>query len=122
MRTARIDLNKNLSVSILFKLTRRTVLFLLLFTVSLIFLYFIGNFQQFLDSTQIIVIKTMAISASALAVLSAAAIIESFIYMMIKKSRWLYYAVHCVLLAGACCFGAAILIASSSLIIIVQGI
>ena len=115
-------MNKNLSVSILFKLTRRTVLFLLLFTVSLIFLYFIGNFQQFLDSTQIIVIKTMAISASALAVLSAAAIIESFIYIMIKKSRRLYYAVHCVLLAGACCFGAAVLIASSSLIIIVQGI
>ena len=122
MRTARIDLNKNLSVSILFKLTRRTVLFLFLFTVSLIFLYFIGNFQQFLDSTQIIVIKSMAISASALAVLSAAALIESVIYMLIKKSRWLYYAVHCILLFGAGCFGAFILVASSSLIIIVQGI
>ncbi|MBQ1629497.1 MAG: hypothetical protein II098_10155 [Treponema sp.] len=122
MRTARIDFNKNLSSSILFKLTRRTVLFLFLFTLSLILLYFIGNFQQFLDSTQTILIKTLTISAAALFVLSCAAFIESIVFIIIKKSRRIYYAAHSIMLLSAAVFGVATMITATSLFIISEGL
>ena len=58
MKSAIKEINKIISGALLFKFTRRTILFLFLFMLFLILMYIVGNYQLFVDSTQNLIIKT----------------------------------------------------------------
>lgn len=98
MRTARQKNAEKISLSLLFKLTKRTILFLFLFLTVLAVFYTIGNYQLFLDSNQRIILNTAAITATALLVLSITGITTAVFCIIRKKGKRLYYAENLALI------------------------
>ncbi len=99
MRTARQGKNKKKPKPLLFRLTRRTVLLLFLFDAAMVLYYTVGNYQNFLDSTQLILIRTAVVSSTALMFISLAGALEAFVLGILRKGVRLYYFVHFVVMA-----------------------
>lgn len=73
------------NVPLIFKLTRRTVLFLFLFqSVSMIF-YGIGNYQGLLDENILFVVKTVKITSFFLSVFSFSGTIQTIVFLRAGK-------------------------------------
>ena len=85
----------------LFKLTRRFSLFLALQQIVLLTLYVSGNVQNFLDSTQLIILALCAVVSVALIVFSLAGIIQSvgFFIASFKKRYIMTFFVYILTLA-----------------------
>ncbi len=98
MRTSIQKNAEKISISLLFKLLVRSLLFLFLFLTVLILLYIIGNLQLFLDSNQKIILSIASVCALFLFFLSIIAIIIGVLCLFIKKRKRLYYAVHLFLI------------------------
>ena len=79
MITARQKKSEKISLSLLFKLTKRSILFLFLLLTVLSVFYVIGNYQLFLDSNQKIILNAAAFTATALLVLSATGTVTSIL-------------------------------------------
>lgn len=81
--------------TLLFKLVKTLVSFMTLFCVILIILYISGNFQGFLDSTQLLILKVTSISAIFLGICAFLGILISisFIYgdKTTNKKRGILY-------------------------------
>lgn len=90
MKSAIKEINKIISGSLLFKFTRRTILFLFLFMLFLILMYIVGNYQLFVDSTQNLIIKTTEFVSIALFVFCITGCIEAAV-MGIKHTNKLFY-------------------------------
>lgn len=71
-------------IPLLFKLLRRTILFLFLFQTVTILIYAIGNSQNFLDENMNLIVKTINITALFLSFFSISGIITA-VYLRIKK-------------------------------------
>lgn len=113
MRIARQKSEKKKSISLLFKLTRRTALFFFLFLCVLILFFVIGNYQQFLDSDLRLILKTAAASAYALACFSAAGLAEGIVFLFLDKNAAArrFYIVHGILMLLASAAGVLFLTA-----------
>lgn len=89
----------------LFKLTWRTSLFLFLLLAVLFLFYLSGNYQNFLDSTQLFVLFLCSIICIFLFLFSAAGILESIFlfFSTMKKRYWIYFACYVLslILSGA---------------------
>ena len=73
------------NVPLIFKLTRRTVLFLFLFqSVSMIF-YGIGNYQGLLDENILFVVKTVKITSFFRSVFSLSGTIQTIVFLRTGK-------------------------------------
>ena len=84
--------------------------------------FFIGNFQRFLDSNLIIILKTAAITAAALTFFSAAGIIIAAVCCIIEKKAKSYYIIHAILMTVSGIAGTACLIVYRAVDILSQGI
>lgn len=101
MKTAIKESNKIISGSLLFKFTRRTILFLFLFMIFLILMYIVGNYQLFLDSTQNLIIKTTEFISIALFVLCMAGCIEAAVMGVKNTKKLLYFIVQFLIIFAA---------------------
>lgn len=122
MRTARQKNAEKISLSLLFKLTKRTILFLFLFLTVLTVFYTIGNYQLFLDSNQQIILNTAAITATALLVLSITGITTAIFCIIRKKGKRLYYAVNLALIILSAVYALVFLFLFRSTVILSSGI
>lgn len=122
MRTARQKNAEKISLSLLFKLTKRTILFLFLFLTVLAVFYTIGNYQLFLDSNQRIILNTAAITATALLVLSITGITTAIFCIIRKKGKRLYYAANLALIILSAIYALVFLFLFRSTVILSSGI
>lgn len=98
MITSRQKKNARISLTLLFRLTRRTILFLFLFLVVLILFFIIGNYQVFLDSSQKIILQTASFAATALSIISLAGMVETVFCIIQKKGKRFFFSIHLVLM------------------------
>lgn len=98
MRTASNVKSEKITLPLLFMLTRRMILFLTLLLSVLILFYIIGNYQMFLDSSQKIILRSAAVTASALILFSISGIIESIICLVLYRNKRLYHIIHLILI------------------------
>lgn len=122
MRTARQKNAEKISLSLLFKLTSRTVLFLFLFLTVLLFFYTIGNFQLFLDSNQKIILNAAAFTATTLLVFSLTGFIISIFCIIRKKGKRLFYTLKMILIAFSTAYALVFLILLRATAILSSGI
>lgn len=98
MRTASNEKSEKITLSLLFMLTRRTILFLSLLLCVLILFYVVGNYQFFLDSSQKIVLRSAAVTASTLFIISISGIIETILCIVFLKNKRMYFIIHLLLI------------------------
>ncbi len=122
MRKTRQKQPEKISLSLLFRLTRRTVLFLFLFLSVLVLFYAIGNYQFFLDSNQIIILNTAVIVSAALFLISSAGIIEAAFCIAKKNKKRLYYSLNLIVMIMAALSGVLCMFFLSATLIISKGI
>lgn len=122
MRTARQKNAEKISLSLLFKLTSRTVLFLFLFLTVLLFFYTVGNFQLFLDSNQKIILNAAAFTATTLLVFSLTGFIISILCIIRKKGKRLFYTLKMILIAFSTAYALVFLILLRATAILSSGI
>lgn len=122
MRTARQKNAEKISLSLLFKLTSRTILFLFLFLTVLLFFYTIGNFQLFLDSNQKIILNAAAFTATTLLVFSLTGFIISIFCIIRKKGKRLFYTLKMILIAFSTAYALVFLILLRATAILSSGI
>lgn len=122
MRTARQKNAEKISLSLLFKLTSRTVLFLFLFLTVLLVLYTIGNYQLFLDSNQKIILNAAAFTATTLLVFSLTGFIISIFCIIRKKGKRLFYTAKMIAIALSALYSLVFLILLRATAILSSGI
>lgn len=72
---------------ILYKLTRSLIFTSLSFEIILFVLYIMGNYQSFLDETQILILRTLSINSVFSFVLCFCSIVELIILIIIKDYK-----------------------------------
>lgn len=72
---------------LLFRLTRRTVVFLFLFLLTSILFFAEGNYQNFLDENLEIIVTAISVTSVFLSVFSAAGISEAVYFFLKKDTR-----------------------------------
>lgn len=122
MITARQKKSEKISLSLLFKLTKRSILFLFLLLTVLSVFYVIGNYQLFLDSNQKIILNAAAFTATALLVLSATGTVTSILYIIRKKRKRLYYAINLALIILSAVYAVFFLFLFRATVILSSGI
>ena len=81
---------------ILFRLTRRCVLFFLLLKIAVTLLYISGNYQHFLDSSQREILCVSTVISLCLAFFAICLLVESFFYLFFRKEHKILYIIHIV--------------------------
>ena len=122
MITARQKKSEKISLSLLFKLTKRSILFLFLLLTVLSVFYVIGNYQLFLDSNQKIILNAAAFTATALLVLSATGTVTSILCINRKKRKRLYYAINLALIILSAVYAVFFLFLFRATVILSSGI
>jgi len=72
---------------LLYKLLGRTVLFLMLFLSAMLLFYFIGNYQEFLDRSQTLILTIATVTAIMLVFFAAAGLTLSLVLLLRKKTN-----------------------------------
>ncbi len=121
MRKTRQNQSEKISLSLLFRLTRKTVFFLFLFLLVLTFFYVIGNYQLFLDSSQTIILNTAVMVAAGLIFISFAGIIESVLCIIKKENKRLYYALNLIFMIFSLLVGVFFMFMFSTTLILSNG-
>ena len=98
----------------------RTVLFLFTVLIALFVLFVLGNIQNFLDASQIIILQFLSGTGILLFLCAAFAFLFEINYSI--HLRKLYYLGHCILSGIACIFGLLTAIASSVIISLSNGL
>lgn len=122
MITARQKKSEKISLSLLFKLTKRSILFLFLLLTVLSVFYVIGNYQLFLASNQKIILNAAAFTATALLVLSATGTVTSILCIIRKKRKRLYYAINLALIILSAVYAVFFLFLFRATVILSSGI
>lgn len=122
MITARQKKSEKISLSLLFKLTKRSILFLFLLLTVLSVFYVIGNYQLFLDSNQKIILNAAAFTATALLVLSATGTVTSILCIIRKKRKRLYYTINLALIILSAVYAVFFLFLFRATVILSSGI
>ena len=123
LNDARIK-GKKSDFSILYILTRRTVLFLFIYLFFTVSFFFIGNFQRFMDSNLILIANVVSLTSVALICFSFAGIIEIFITLLRKSARKsvFSYLINIFLMAFSFVIGIVCLVVFRTIDILSQGI
>lgn len=105
------ETSKN-ATQILFTLVMRTVLFFVLFLSALLVFYTIGNYQEFLDENQHIILAAATVTAIPLLFFSAAGIAVSIVLAVKNHERRTRAVVSAVCSFFACAYGFTIMLAT----------
>lgn len=107
---------------LLFRLTRRTVLFLFLFLLTSILFFAEGNYQNFLDENLEIIVTAISVTSVFLSVFSAAGISEAVYFFLKKDTRGsAFFPVQIVLMSLSFLASIAVLILFSLIGIVSKG-
>jgi len=106
-----------------FRLTNRATLFFLLLSASLLLFFVTGNYQQFLDSDQHIILVCCTVSEISLFIFSFFSFIEAVycIFTVRKKNKWLFI-LHAVILFIICTAAAILSFTTRTIIFLSAGI
>ena len=100
------EIEKDDSKPVLYRLVMRTVLFFVLFLLSLLVFYAIGNYQNFLDENQYIILSAASLAAIMLLIFSVWGFAVSLFYALKKDtSRRALYIVSSVFMLFTAAFG-----------------
>ena len=111
MRDEKIE--KDDSKPVLYRLVMRTVLFFALFLFSLLVFYAIGNYQNFLDENQYIILSAASLAAIMLLIFSVWGFAVSLVYALKKNTaRRALYIVSAALMLFTAAFGFVCMFAS----------
>ncbi len=122
MITARQKNAEKISLSLLFNLTKRSVLFLFLLLTVLASFYIIGNYQFFLDTNLKIILDAAAVTATALLILSITGITTAIFCIIRKKGKRLFFALNLVLIVLSAFYAVFFLFVFRSIVILSSGI
>jgi hypothetical protein len=119
MKNKDIDIHPHL----LYHLTLRTVLFLVLFLSSVLLIYGIGNYQQFLDKTQKFILSIAAAVSIMLIFFSVAGFILAFL-MMCRKGcvRRGKYIAASVLMLLSVIYGTVLMVVTRAVSVLSAGV
>ena len=107
------EIEKDDSKPVLYRLVMRTVLFFALFLFSLLVFYAIGNYQNFLDENQYLILTAASLAAIMLFVFSVWGFAVSLVYALKKDiSRRALYIVSTALMLFTAAFGFVCMFAS----------
>lgn len=98
----------------------RTVLFLFTVLIALFVLFVLGNIQNFLDSSQIIILQFLIGVGVLLFLFAVFAFLFEIRYII--HLRKLYYLGHCIISVIACIFGLATAIAAAVILLLSNGL
>lgn len=102
------------------RLLHRTESFLFTVLIALSVLFVLGNIQNFLDSSQIIILQVLIGIGVLLFLCAAFAFLFEINYTI--HLRRLYYLGHCIISAIACVFGLATAITASVILLLSNGL
>ena len=107
------NIEKDDSKPVLYRLVARTVLFFVLFLFSLLVFYAIGNYQNFLDENQYLILKAASFASIMLFVFSAAGFALFFVSALKKNTEHrTLYIVSVALMILTAAFGFVCMFAS----------
>ena len=107
------EIEKDDSKPVLYRLVMRTVLFFALFLFSLLVFYAIGNYQNFLDENQYIILSAASLAAIMLLIFSVWGFAVSLVYALKKDiARRALYIVSAALMLFTAAFGFVCMFAS----------
>ena len=98
----------------------RTVLFLFTVLIALFVFFILGNIQNFLDSSQITILRFLIADGILLFLVAVFAFLFEINYSI--HLRNLYYLSHCIISGIACIFGLATAIAASAILLLSNGL
>jgi len=111
MRSEKIE--KGDSKPVLYRFVSRTVLFFTLFLFSLLVFYAIGNYQNFLDENQYVILSAASLASIVLFVFSVWGFAVSLVYALKKDiSRRALYIVSAAVMIFTAAFGFVCMFAS----------
>ncbi|HAH61751.1 MAG TPA: hypothetical protein DCL73_06610 [Treponema sp.] len=96
---------------LLYRIVRRTVLFLTLFLTSLLLFYVIGNYQEFVDENQNLILDAVTVTSFLLVFFSACGLAGSVLLFFRQHERYRYVFAF-VRTAAAFVYGFACMFAS----------
>lgn len=98
----------------------RTVLFFFSFLIALFSLFILGNIQNFLNTSQLIILRFLIGSGVLLFLFALFALIFECYYMLhVQSTRYLF---HCIMSGIACIFGLAIAVVSAVILMLSAGL
>ena len=98
----------------------RTVLFLFTVLIALFVLFILGNVQNFLDSSQIIILRFLIAGGILLFLVAVFAFLFEINYSIYLRKP--FYLGRCIISGIACIFGLAIAIVASAILLLSNGI
>ena len=98
----------------------RTVLFLFTVLIALFVLFVLGNIQNFLDSSQIIILQFLIAGGILLFLVAVFALLFEINYSIYLRKT--YYLGCCIISGIACIFGLVIAIAASAILLLSSGL
>ena len=98
----------------------RTVLFLFTVLIALFVLFVLGNIQNFLDSSQIIILQLLIVVGLLLFLVAACAVLFELNYSIYLRN--LHYLGHCIISGIACIFGLIIAIIAAVILLLANGL
>jgi len=69
------------------RLTRNAAFVLFLICIFLFLLYLIGNFQSFVDNTQLLILSCLSFSAIVLCIMTFLSFLQEAVFLFIKKKK-----------------------------------
>lgn len=98
----------------------RTVLFLFFFVIALFSLFVLGNVQNFLDSSQKVILRSLLGAGGLLFVFSVFSFLFELYYIFHAKSA--RYLGHCIISAFACAVGLGIAVLAAVILLLSSGV
>ena len=113
---SRHPIRKQLTIRFL----HRTVLFVFSFLLALTVLFILGNIQNFLDSSQLIILKALIVIGVLLFLLAFFSLVIEAYYAI--RAQRPYYLIHCIISGIAIIFGLVIAVVSFIILLLSAGI
>lgn len=102
------------------KFLHRTVLFFFSFLLALFSLFILGNIQNFLNTSQLIILRFLIGSGVLLFLFALVALIFECYYMLhVQNTQYLF---HCIISGAACIFGLAIAATAAVILMLSAGL
>ncbi|QSH91191.1 hypothetical protein C5N99_00820 [Treponema medium] len=98
----------------------RTVLFLFTVLIALFVLFVLGNIQNFLDSSQTIILQFLIADGILLFLIAVFALLFEINYSIYLRKP--YYIGRCIISGIACIFGLAMAITASAILLLSNGL
>ena len=113
-------MNSPVQQHVTIKFLHRTVLFFFSFLIALFSLFILGNIQNFLNASQLIILRFLIGTGVLLFLFALFAIVFECYYMIhVQSAQYLF---HCIISGVACVFGLAIAVVAAVILLLSAGL